>query len=439
MFNKTSIAKKTRLIYKSSKKFRKTLIINRKIKLKNSLENSSKNDYSLENNSNIYIKTSAQSKLGSESNSICPIQTSRNYKRKKSFVFDEKDMDINKNKKIDSSYFHQSEKKSNRLSFNKILNLKRNSFFFGKNNRNKDEENINNMKNEIIQVNVHNQKYAKDYLNIMEKDKLINKLAKKLKLKLNEDEYYKRNKTLSDLGANNIIFKNGFFNGTNIVMNIEGNEKKDNKSTNNKIDNKYFNQNIYNDNSIDNNNINLFTQKKSYTRPATNLPLYLRDKENIQGTDILSPFCKEARDEFLFKKIFNSGLRRKLPKKLELINNKFNIFYAENETQYVTKLKKHNDKLKLKGNKNFHVIGPTKDQIKLNRIITTISFIKKIFDYSYPNMILTKVRKSRMFSDKRNLTEIKMPPYKKTQLLKQRHNEILEQYLKMSIDVKNIK
>ena len=348
-------------------------------------------------------------------------------------------MDINKNKKIDSSYFHQSEKKSNKLSFNKILNLKRNSFFFGKNNRNKDEENINNMKNEIIQVNVSNQKYAKDYLNLMEKDKLINKLAKKLKLKLNEDEYYKRNKTLSDLGANNIIFKNGFFNGTNIVMNIEGNEKKDNKSKNNKIDNKYFNQNIYNDNSIDNNNINLFTQKKSHTRPTTNLPLYLRDKANIQGTDILSPFCKEARDEFLFKKIFNSGLRRKLPKKLELINNKFNIFYAENETQYDTKLKKHNDKLKLKGNKNFHVIGPTKDQIKLNRIITTISFIKKIFDYSYPNMILTKVRKSRMFSDKRNLTEIKMPPYKKTQLLKQRHNEILEQYLKMSIDVKNIK
>ena len=232
MFNRTSIAKKTRLIYKSSKKFRKALIINRRIKLKNNLENSSKNDYSLENSSNIYIKTTAQSKVGSESNSICPIQTSRNYKRKKSFVFDEKDMDINKNKKIDSSYFHQSEKKSNRLSFNKILNLKRNTFFFGKNNRNKDEENINNMKNEIIQVNVHNQKYAKDYLNILEKDKLINKLAKKLKLKLNEDEYYKRNKTLSDLGANNIIFKNGFFNGTNIVMNIEGNEKKDNKSTN---------------------------------------------------------------------------------------------------------------------------------------------------------------------------------------------------------------
>ena len=102
-------------------------------------------------------------------------------------------------------------------------------------------------------------------------------------------------------------------------------KKKIIKSKNNKIDNKYFNQNIYNDNSIDNNNINLFTQKKSHTRPTTNLPLYLRDKANIQGTDILSPFCKEARGEFLFKKIFNSGLRRKLPKKLELINNKFNI------------------------------------------------------------------------------------------------------------------
>ena len=150
----------------------------------------------------------------------------------------------------------------------------------------------------------------------------------------------------------------------------------------------------------------------------------------------MSPFCKEARDEFLFNKIFNDESRQKT-KNFEFFNNKLNIFYAENESQYNKKLKKYNDKLRLKGKRITHDIGPTKDQLKLNRIKETLSLIKKIFDYSYLNIVLSKVRKSGTYSDKRSLTQDNIPPYKRAELLQKKRNDVLEKYLKMSINVEN--
>ena len=385
MNKNSAMIRKIHLFNNSSKKFRKTLTIKRKnIILKNSFENSNKNDYSSENTSNINLKTAAQSKIASESSSIRRAQTQYNKKIKKSFFAEEKE--------------------------NKILNLKK--FIKNKN------------KNEITQCETDNTLNLNESKNIMKNDKEIDRLAKKLILKLNEEEYYDKDRTFKYFFGNNISFKNGFFNGINLVTNYND-EKKD--SQNNKIfkSNKYFN-NSFNPNF--------------YNKPGfqfnKQLPLYLREKANIKGTEILSPFCKEARDEFLFNKIFNHG-RRHIPKRFEFINNKLNIFYAENENQYIKKLQKYNDKLKLRGKKITHEIGPTKDQLKLNRIKTSLSFIKKIFDYSYPNMILSKVRKSGKYSDKRTLTQNNIPPYKRAELLEKKRNDILEKYLKMSINVKN--
>ena len=52
-------------------------------------------------------------------------------------------------------------------------------------------------------------------------------------------------------------------------------------------------------------------------------------------------------------------------------------------------------------------------------------------------MILSKVRKSGKYSDKRTLTQNNIPPYKRAELLEKKRNDILEKYLKMSINVKN--
>ena len=395
--NKTSTTiKKIQLIKNPPKKFRKTLLIERKnINIKNSFENSNKNDYSSENNSNINLKTAAQSNIISESPSIIRrAQTQNIQKIKKSFFAEEKE--------------------------NKKLNLKKSS--------------KNNIKNEIIQCEPNNNFYLYKSKNIMKNNKELERMAKKLILKLNEEEYYDGDKTFKYLSGNTISFKNGFFNGINLVTNIENDKKKEFENNYNifKTKSSKYNNNSFNSNYTKNN----YNKDQIKIQLNKNLPLYLRDKANIQGTDVLSPLCKGARDEFLFNKIFNNGRFREFPKKMELINNKLNIFYAENENQYIKKLKKHNEKLKLKGKKIIHELGPTKDQLKLNRIKDSLGFIKKIIDYSYPIMVLSKVRKERHF-DKRTHTQDNIPPYERADLLQKKGNDILERYLKMSISVEN--
>ena len=429
MINKMIKMKKTSLINNPLKKFRQTLTIKRNpINLKNSLENYNKFEISTDNNSNFNIKASAQSKLISDSYSNHVIQTQQNQNNKKSFFSDEnRKFQEEQNQMSKTQYLNKSAKNKKIFQIDKIYNLKQNKFFF-KND---------NIKNEKVQCETDNNKKYYDFRNIMKKDKKIDRMAKQLILKLNEDEYYDRNKTFKNLFGNNITLRNGFFNGVNLVVNNQDDDKMEIQSLYNKInkDNIMQNNNNLTNSEINNNNFNK-TQKLFRANNLSHLPLFLREKANIQGTEILSPFCKEARDEFLFNKIFNSAFNRKLPKRFELIDNKLNIFYAENENQYDEKLKKINNKLRLKGKRVVHEVGPTKDQVRLDKIKTTLSFIKKIFDYSYPNMVLSKVRKKGKYHDKRALTEMNIPPYKRAELLARKRNDILGKYLQMSINVK---
>ena len=202
MNKNSAMIRKIHLFNNSSKKFRKTLTIKRKnIILKNSFENSNKNDYSSENTSNINLKTAAQSKIASESSSIRRAKTQYNKKIKKSFFAEEKE--------------------------NKILNLKK--FIKNKN------------KNEITQCETDNTLNLNESKNIMKNDKEIDRLAKKLILKLNEEEYYDKDRTFKYFFGNNISFKNGFFNGINLVTNYND-EKKDSQNTLIFILIKYLNQ-----------------------------------------------------------------------------------------------------------------------------------------------------------------------------------------------------
>ena len=421
--------KKSKLMNNTMKKFRQTLAIKRNpINLKNSLKNYKKIEISSDNNSIFNIKTSVRSRLISDLSSNYPIQTQQNQRNKKSIFSEEKE---EHNTITNSHYLNKSAKNKNRFQFDKIYNLKLNKFFFKKKS---------NIKNEIVQCETDNKKNPYDFINIIKKGKKIDKLAKQLILKLNDDEYYDTNKTYKNLFGNNITFRNGFFNGLNLVMNDQDDDKMEIHSLYNKINkdnikekNNLTNSDI-NNNNIYKNNFNK-TQRIYKSNNLSNLPLFLREKANIQGTEMLSPFCKEARDDFLFNKIINSDFNRKIPKKFELINNKLNIFYAEHENQYDEKLKKINNKLRLKGKRVVHEVGPTKDQVRLDKIKTTLSFIKKIFDYSYPNMVLSKVRKTGKYHDKRALTEMNIPPYKRAELLARKRNDILGNYLKMSINV----
>ena len=441
-----------------------------------------------ENNSNINLRTSSNSKLTPDSASIRKVQTNIQPILKKS-LFDEKEKDMNqtnqtspkfsskKSHNIITNYYDislsaKTNKHTNRSKFHSRTqenDVKNNAYYltgelpfrdkyiveinnYNLNNLNTPDNNDSKSiikkvtnKNEFIQCdsinnydnnnnnNYNNNNYSYNtlknkMLNMRKKDKKIDKLAKKLVLKFNSEDK-KNNKTKCCCG-NLITLNNGFFNGVNLVMSYSPAKQKNecNKmtTTNNTDNNKQDNNKLEQQEIIYSNGYNFI---------PTNLPLFLRDKYNIKGTSVLSPFCIEARDEFLFKKIFYEGEKKKLSKRKDVIDNKFNIFYAENQSQYDKNLVKFNAKLKLKGRRILHEVGPTPTEKKLNKIKNKMDFMKKIVDYAYPNMVLARVRESERVCKKKSLSEINLPPFKKAELTNKQNNKFLGEYLRQSIKI----
>ena len=98
---------------------------------------------------------------------------------------------------------------------------------------------------------------------------------------------------------------------------------------------------------------------------------------------------------------------------------------------------KHNAKLKKKGRKILHEVGPSSTEIKLNSIKSKMNFMKKIVDYAYPNMVLARVRESEKVYKKKNTSEIKLPPYIKAELSQKQRNNMIGNFLRQSINVQN--
>ena len=492
MFNKTAIIKKENNFRdnKSRPKPRKDINIKKSItNLKISFIITNTNNSS--NISNLNMKSASNSKITPQSSSILRSKTQTQKFIRKS-LFDDKETNHSFNKKISTKKssiknIHIYDEPSS-AKFNKIFNLKTKSKFIIKRPENKipnkgyyltgelpyrnafiseakDNSTLstshykitsNKIKNKFIQCNTINTftddncKSLNKLLNIKKNDIEIEKLAKHLKLSLNLDE--KRQKTRCGCG-NLITLKNGFFNGVNLVMNYSPIKDKfeieKSKTINNNlieiksnVDNDNNNENninkINNANNINSdNNINKFKSiiSDSFNYVPRNLPMFLREKFNIKGTTILSPFCIEARDDFLFKKLLYDKEKKNILKRKDIVDNKLNIFYAENQNQYDKNLLKHNLKLKRKGKKVFHNIGPSQTEMRLTKIKSKMNFMKKIIDYAYPNMVLARVRESERVIRKNNLSEL--PPFKRVEIMKKKKNAILGDFLRKSINIKH--
>ena len=141
-----------------------------------------------------------------------------------------------------------------------------------------------------------------------------------------------------------------------------------------------------------------------------NLLIFLIDKFNIKGTNILSPFCLKARDENLYKRIFYSYFRKPEIVKKKGIDNKLNIIYAENEEKFKKKIKIMNEKLKKEGKKEINSIFPNSIENKVALIKHKIKFMKKIVDYAYPEMVLTRIREvNKILEYRRNKVKHLIP------------------------------
>ena len=119
------------------------------------------------------------------------------------------------------------------------------------------------------------------------------------------------------------------------------------------------------------------------------------------------------------------------------IDNKLNIFYAENQTQFDKNLSKYNAKLRKKGKKIMHKVGPTPTEMKMKKIRNKMSFMRKIIDYAYPNMVLARVRESEKIIKKRNLSQQNLPPFIKAEIINKQRNNNLGNFLRQSINIKN--
>lgn len=242
-------------------------------------------------------------------------------------------------------------------------------------------------------------KYNKEFhLEIEKNFEKINKLAKGLYLKKNnnneDDNYLINNKKSSSFKKS--ILRNCFVSSEKKI-----NQKIFNKTMRTFPINRYKIINL--DLNKKDNKPKIFIKKKIFEQNNTN-------KKN--NKNLLSSF-KSLDDAKLYQKIFVFYNEKKAKKKPpDIVNNLYNIIYAENNKDFFKNIYKRNEKLKkeLNPEKKFFKYESTDKKIHL--IQDEIGFMKRVVDYAYPEMVYKKTRKEDTIKYKSKSIEYKMPPFK---------------------------
>ena len=106
---------------------------------------------------------------------------------------------------------------------------------------------------------------------------------------------------------------------------------------------------------------------------------------------ILSPPKKITKDIYLYKKIFYYSDKKKI-KSENFLDNKLNIIYSEDESQYQQKLKKLNSIYRKLGKKKIYNMELSQSENKVKSLQKKVDFMKKIVDFAYPDMVLAKIK-----------------------------------------------
>ena len=93
-----------------------------------------------------------------------------------------------------------------------------------------------------------------------------------------------------------------------------------------------------------------------------------------------------------YKEVFRNKDKIFITKQKDIINNKLNIIYAENEEHYQRNLKKINNSSLKTSSIIKHDLIPNIDRInkKLSTIKDKVTFVKCVFDYAYPEYVMLK-------------------------------------------------
>ena len=268
----------------------------------------------------------------------------------------------------------------------------------------KEQDNKNdnkyNLKNNALKI----ERLAKD-LNLFQNDKHFPIINLKKKRSYSYSDLSLNNLNISEVNNNYNTFISGFnkLNNnlndnfiTNSMMSTRAQSPRN--FSENKIN---FNSSIVNKFKFDKNKIHDMLKKKETNINVITPQEY---KYKNEGTNLHSPIFDEAKEMFLYKKIFYLSDKKNHHKTNKIIDNKLNIRYAENEKQLEEKIIRLNKNKRDFDKSQLLKKGKLEMESMAAHVNKRIKFIKGLFDYAFPDILMSKIRnKSNM--DKNEIRE----------------------------------
>ena len=268
--------------------------------------------------------------------------------------------------------------KKQKLTFS---GLKGSSTFDYLNNIYQANPKLPNISNSFLTKNLRNQNSMKN----IERENMLKTISinpnNKLRLSNHCELFHILNKTLMNDKNSLKQVNNKELLGLNISNEENNAQNKDQfyLNTRTKFKNFYIKKSLSNESKYNNNNVNTLLLKNNLDK---------NNNDNNNKSEGMSKYYIN----FLYNQIFPKFFFERHDK-YNVVDNKLNIYYAENDAQFRENLSKKNKKLRSRGKKEKKLII-NRDYVsnKLLEIKRKIGFVKGVSDYSIPSIILQKIK-----------------------------------------------
>ena len=254
---------------------------------------------------------------------------------------------------------------------------------------------------------------------------------------MNDSEQLKQNPYYTILNRGNNDSKFQSFNS------LEDNKDNDTNTKNIKIK---LNQKRYNNyyiasNLLKHKYISDLVHEKKYNNKAKTIEINSKELNKIKltnkkiGANLLLPSQKLSKDMYLYKKIFYYADKKKTIRPEKGLDNKLNIIYSENESQYKQNINKLNEIYKLLGKKKIYNIELSQSENKVKSLQKRVDFMKRIVDYTYPDMVLTKIKEQDKTIYEKSVVPVNIITSKVKRKNHNRYNRKISQGLIKSLNI----
>ena len=140
------------------------------------------------------------------------------------------------------------------------------------------------------------------------------------------------------------------------------------------------------------------SNSNSNTTNITNTLCYIDRRNKAKSTSsLVSVDLNKKLKDFKTKQIYQKIFPKVYHERTKRIDNKFNIVYSENQEQFEKNLMKMrlNNKSILGQFEHGKSINEKESQEKIIKIKSKIGFIKRVADYSYPTIVLHKIKEKQ--------------------------------------------